>query len=130
MTFRIHTLAPDVLEIEVGGRVEAEDYERFVLLAEKRMEQHGMISMLVHMWDSSEWSPAALWSDLKFDVEHYGNVRRFALVAKGDDKSWMATLSKPFTGAEVEFFTEDELERARHWVREGSAPAAALSGTG
>lgn len=130
MTIQIRALAPDVVEIAIEGRLEADDYERFVPLAEKRIEQHGKISLLIHVQDFSGWSPEALWTDLKFDAEHYAHVRRIAVVATSEGKRWLATLSKPLTGAEVQFFTEDDVDEARRWVREGSAPAAALSGTG
>lgn len=89
-----------------------------------------MISLLIVLEDFSGWSPDALWTDLKFDTKHYSDIRRIALVADGENKRWLATLSKPFTKAEVEFFTKDHIDKAREWIREGSAPAAALSGTG
>lgn len=130
MTTTTRVVAPDVLEMAIEGRLEATDYEQFVPLAEKRIAQHGEISLLVHVQDFSGWSPEALWKDLAFDVKHYSHIRRMALVAQSGGKRWLATLSKPFTKAEVRFFTEDELEKARDWVREGAAPATALSGTG
>jgi hypothetical protein len=58
-----------------------------------------------------------LWEDLKFDVKHYRDVSRLALVSEDSSKQWMATLSKPFTGAEVRFFGSDQVNAAREWVQ-------------
>ncbi len=130
MNTKIHVLAPDVIELRIHGRLEKADYEQFVPLAERRIAQHGKISLLVHVELLRGWSLGGLWEDLKFDAKHYTHVRRIALVADRASKHWLATLSRPFTGAEIRFFTEDALEDAREWLREGSSPAAALSGTG
>jgi hypothetical protein len=130
MTTKVLTLAPDAFEIVVRGRLEQKDYEHLVPLVEKRIEQHGAVSLLVHVEEMRGWSPEALWTDLKFDVKHYSHVRRLGLVADSQSKRWLATLSKPFTRAEVEIFTNNNVEEARDWVRGGSAPTSALSGTG
>jgi hypothetical protein len=130
MTTRILSVAPDSLEIVIEGRLEKTDYEHFVPLAEKRIQQHGKINLLIHVEAMRGFSPEALWADLKFDAKHYAHVRRIALVAESEGKRWLATLSKPFTKADVAFFTEADLEKARAWVLEGSDTTAALAGTG
>ena len=63
------------------------------------------------------WTPAALWEDLKFDVKHYRDVSRFALVGEDWTKNWLATVSEPFTAAEIRYFIERDIEGARDWVR-------------
>ena len=72
--------------------------------------------LLVEIADLEGWTPAALWEDLKFDVRHYRDIARLALVGRDDSQKWMATLSRPFTGAEVRYFSHDELTAARDWV--------------
>ena len=74
-------IAPDALEIAIDGRLEDTDYEHFLPLAEKRIAQHGKISMLIHVQGFSGWSPEALWKELAFDAKHYSHIRRMALVA-------------------------------------------------
>jgi hypothetical protein len=74
------------------------------------------VSLLLNVSAFRGWSAGALWEDLKFDMKHYHDVARLALVAENPDKEWMATLSKPFTAAEVKFFPIVAHETAREWV--------------
>jgi hypothetical protein len=121
MGLEIEDLGPASLELRVLGRLEKDDYKECLARFEDRLKDNEKIGLLVHIGDFHGWSPGALWEDLKFDVKHYRDVSRFALVAESPGKKWMATVSSPFTGAKVEFFTEDQLDEAREWVK--SAPA-------
>jgi len=119
MAVAINTLGWVALELAVQDKLDASDYERFSALAEDRIRNHGEVNLLVRATTFRDWSPAALWQDLRFDVAHYDDVFRLAMVAERSSKEWMASLSKPFTGAKVEFFPDSELESARQWVKSG-----------
>jgi len=121
MTVAINTLGWVALELAVKAKLDSSDYQRFTALAEDRIRNHGEVNLLVRATNFRGWSPAALWEDLRFDVAHYDDVFRLALVAEDSSKEWMATLSRPFTGARVEFFPDSELESAREWVKGGLA---------
>lgn len=121
MAVAINSLGISALELDIQDKLDTSDYERFTALAEDRIRNHGEVNFLVRASNFSGWSPAALWHDLKFDVSHYNDVSRVAVVAEDSSRDWMATLSRPFTGADVEFFPESELDSARQWVR-GDAP--------
>jgi hypothetical protein len=120
LAIAINNLDSSALEIKVQGRVGKSDYERFVPLAEDRIKTHGHLNLLVDITDMRGYSLPALWEDLKFDVKHYKDISRLALVGEDSSKSWLATLSKPFTAADVEFYPLSEIHSARDWVT-GSA---------
>jgi hypothetical protein len=119
MALTVDNLGSQALELKVDGRLETDDYEKFVPLAEELIAQHRKMGLLVRVSGLRGWSPAALWQDIRFDARHYNDITRIALVAESDSKRWLATLAKPFTGAKVEFFLESELEQARDWVKGG-----------
>lgn len=121
MAVAISTLGVNALELDIQDKLDASDYRRFTALAEDRIRNHGEVNLLVRASNFEGWSPAGLWQDLKFDVRHYNDVSRLALVAEDASREWLATLSKPFTGAAVEFFPDEELESARRWVRGAAA---------
>lgn len=114
MSLTISPIGDRALEIDVRGKLREQDYEQFIPLAEERIEQHGRLDLLVHLAHLTGWSPGAIWKDLKFDARHYNDIGRLAVV--GSDKEWVAKLSKPLTGATVEFFPESQIEDARRWV--------------
>lgn len=121
MAVAINTLGWVALELAIQDKVDSSDYERFTALAKDRIRNHGEVNLLVRATNFRDWSPAGLWQDLGFDVAHYDDVFRLALVAESSSREWMASLSKPFTGAKVEFFPNAELESARQWVKSGLA---------
>ena len=116
MALEIEQLSPSALALSVNGTLSQEDYKRFIPLAEECIKVHGKVNLLVEISNFQGWSLAALWEDLKFDVRHYGDVSRLAVVGKDSSQKWMATLSKPFTGAEIKFYLENDVDSARQWV--------------
>jgi len=116
MTITIDALGANALELTVHGTVHKKDYEQFRPHVEGRMEKFGKTNLLVHVANLSGFTPAALWEDLKFDVAHFNDVERLAIVGEDTSQEWMATLAKPFTTAEVKYFQQAELDSARRWV--------------
>ncbi|QQR89745.1 MAG: STAS/SEC14 domain-containing protein [Myxococcales bacterium] len=117
MPIVINPLGEAALEMQVYGKLAKDDYQKFIPVLEERINEKGQIGLLLHLSDFQGWTLPALWEDLKFDAKHYNDVSRIALVAHDSGKKWMATLSKPFTGAEIEYFPEIEIDKARAWVQ-------------
>jgi hypothetical protein len=119
MTVNIQEKAESrVIEVNLTGRLTQDDYRRFEPEVQRAIEQHdGDLRILVDLRDFHGWSPSGLWEDIKFDVKHFNDVEKVALVG---DKKWekgMAVVCKPFTTAEVRFFDADEMDQGRTWVR-------------
>jgi hypothetical protein len=107
----------NVLEVHATGKLEKADYEAFVPAVERHIETHGKTRVLFLMEEFHGWTAGALWADLKFDLKHFDDIERLALVG---DKLWekgMATFCKPFTTAEIRYFDRSRLDRARGWIR-------------
>lgn len=102
--------------LKATGKLAAEDYEFFVPEIERLMNQHGKIRILLELHDFRGWSAGALWEDLKFDVKHFNDIERLAIVG---DKKWekgMAIFCKPFTTAKVRYFDMSQADEAREWI--------------
>lgn len=111
------------LEVRLSGQLRKEDYELFVPEVEALIREHGKISLLVRLEDFDGWDAGALWEDLKFDVKHFRDIERLAIV--GDEK-WergMAAFCKPFTTADVQFFPVEKIQQARDWTTSGPGEA-------
>ena len=127
MTVELHeTDEGKVLTIKAEGKLSKEDYETFVPKVEQLIRQFGKIRILFEMKDFHGWDASALWQDIKFDIRHFKDIERLALVG---DKKWekgMGVFCKPFTTAKVKYFDVNEADKAQDWIREGiksSAPA-------
>ena len=105
-----------VLEIAVSGKLTHADYEQFIPRFERLVREHGKIRVLFHMTDFHGWEAAALWDDIKFDVKHFSDIDRLAMVG---DKGWergMAAFCRPFTTADIRYFEQTQIDEARKWL--------------
>lgn len=109
-------LGGKVVEIHATGKLEKEDYEQFAPQIEDLIQQHGKIRVLLYLHDFRGWTAGALWEDVKFDYKHFRDIERLAIVGESRWQQGMATFCKPFTTAEVKYFSHDQLADARQWV--------------
>lgn len=110
-----------VLHVEAEGKLTRADYEQFVPRVEELIRKHGKIRVLFRMKDFHGWTAGALWEDIKFDLKHFRDIERLALVG---DKAWekgMAVFCRPFTTASIRYFDVSEEEKAREWIQEALA---------
>ncbi len=107
-----------VLEVDLHGKLDRRDFELFVPETERLICLHGKIRILVTMHDFDGWEAGALWEDLKWDVKHFNDIERLAIVGHERWHKWMAGFCKPFTTAEVRYFTLDQLDEAHVWLNE------------
>lgn len=108
-----------VLEVRVSGKLTTEDYQQFVPAVERLIEQHGRLRLLFQMHDFHGWQAGALWEDIKFDLRHFRDIERLAMVGEKTWQKGMSLFCKPFTTAEIRYFGAEELEEARSWLQEG-----------
>lgn len=105
-----------ILETHVSGRLVREDYRQFVPRFEQLLQSHGKLRLLFEMSNFHGWDAEALWDDLKFDVKHFNDIERVAMVGERKWQQWMATFSKPFTAAAVRYFDRTERAQAVAWL--------------
>jgi hypothetical protein len=106
------------LLIHVSGKVARADYPDFVSAFERLVQQHGKLRVLFDMTGFQGWDAGAAWEDIKFDVRHFADIERMAMVG---DKKWqhgMATFFKPFTKATIRYFDHAAAAEARTWLDE------------
>jgi hypothetical protein len=105
-----------VLLVRTNGKLTKGDYKHFVPEIEELVTQHGRIRVLFDMHDFHGWTAGALWEDVKFDLRHFADIERLAIVG---EKAWehgMAVFCRPFTRAKVRYFHRDEAVDARRWL--------------
>ena len=71
-----------ILMIKLTGKLTKDDYEHFIPEVERLVKQHGKLRMLVQMHDFHGWTAGALWQDIKFDLKHFRDIERLALVGE------------------------------------------------
>jgi hypothetical protein len=70
------------------------------------------------MTDFHGWEGSALRDDINFDIEHFSDIERLAVVG---DKKWekvMSVFCKPFTTAMIRYFDCAGTAKTREWLAE------------
>lgn len=105
-----------VMEVQLSGKLTSVDYKQFIPETERFINAVGKISVLMIMRDFHGWDMGGIWQDIKWDFKHFNRIERIAMVGEKKWQSAMSVVCKPFTRAEIRYFTMPELEQAREWV--------------
>jgi len=107
-----------ILAVHVSGRLAKSDYEDFVPEFERLVLQHGKLRVLFDMTGFHGWDTSALWEDIKFDMKHFADIERLAMVGEKKWQQGMATFCKPFTTATIRYFDHGSAAEALKWLGE------------
>ena len=105
-----------LVEVQLSGKITKKDYEHFVPEIDRLVHDHGKLHVLVDMHDFHGWTPGALWEDIKFDVKHFSDIERVAMVGEKKWQKGMSQFCRPFTTAKIRYFNHAEMEAAREWA--------------
>ncbi len=106
-----------ILSLKLSGKLTKGDYERFTPEVERLIKQHGKVRIFCQMHDFHGWEMGALWQDVKFDMKHFADVERLALVGESKWEAGMAAFCKPFTKATVRYFDVSKMDEAHTWIQ-------------
>lgn len=109
----------NVVRLQISGKLTTKDYELFGPKMARLIQEHGKIRVLLDMDDFHGWTAGALWEDVKFDLNHFKDIERIAMIG---DKAWehgMATFCRPFTAARIRYFHRSKADNAAQWIVEG-----------
>jgi hypothetical protein len=105
-----------VLVVHVRGQLKKADCAHFVPEFDQLVQQHGKLRVLFNMAGFHGWDAGALWEDIKFDIRHFSDIERLAMVGETKWQHGMATFCKPFTKATVQYFDLADATEARRWL--------------
>lgn len=112
-----HMTHDGYVEIHASGKLDRQDYEAMAPEIEQLIREEGKLRVVFVLDDFHGWTAGGLWEDLKFDVQHFNDVDRLAIVGERKWHERMAGICRIFTTADVRYFDHDDLEEARQWVR-------------
>ena len=107
-----------VLAIQVRGKLTMADYVYFAPEFERLIQLNGKLRLLFDLAGFQGWEKGALWEGVKFDVKHFADIERIAMIGETSWEEGMATFCKPFTKATIRFFGHAQVAEARGWLGE------------
>jgi hypothetical protein len=124
MRLQIQEAEGRILKIVVSGKLKKSDYTSFITEAEQRIRQYDRICLLVELHDFHGWEADALWEDVKFDVKHFNDIERLAVIGETIWHEWMTVLFRPCTAAKLRYFEPDQADQAHAWIEEAQPSSA------
>jgi stage II sporulation SpoAA-like protein len=113
-----HDNGGKILDVHVSGKLAKADYVRLVPEFEQLVREQGTVRILFDMAGFHGWDAGALWEDVKFDIKHFADIERLAMVGEKKWQEGMATFCRPFTKATVRYFDHADAAAARKWLSE------------
>ena len=107
---------PDTMGIRLSGELKASDYDKIIPVIEYKIDIHGKINLYCELGELKSIEVAAIWKDLKFDVRHFSDFRRVAIVGHKSWMDWATQFTKPFTSAKVRYFDTYDKHEAMAWA--------------
>ena len=107
-----------MLEVRVSGKLTKEAYEKLVPVVDRQIKEFGKLRIAFIMDDFHGWTMGAMWEDTKFDLKHWKDVERLAIVGEKKWEEGMAVFCKPFTAAKIKYFDHSKLDEARKLIAE------------
>lgn len=110
----------NILEVEASGKLVATDFRSLEGTFQRLVKQNGKIRVLFRMRDFHGWEPVAFWDEVKFDLKHFGDIERLAMVGDKQWEKFLGVFGRPFTGTEIRYFDKSALPEARAWIERNS----------
>lgn len=109
--------AQKLLTVRMSGDLTADDCEAATSECKEAVDQaEGKLNAVLEIAGLRGWSIAELWKELKFDVEHFDDFRRVAVIDQPNAADLFGNTSSSFTSADVKFFTVEEIDDAKSWA--------------
>jgi hypothetical protein len=106
----------DVASTKAMGKLTKEDYDQLLPFLEQKLADHKKIRWYFEMENFEGWEPQAAWEDAKFDIKNATNLEKVSMVGGKQWEEALTKLMKPFTTAEVKYFTTAEKQEAIKWI--------------
>ncbi len=108
----------NIFSVRATGKLRHEDYESFLPELEKQIKRYGTVSLFLELDDFFGWDLSAISDEVRWELAHGDKLEKVAIVGDKAWQRWMALMAKPFTSAEVRYFSRDEALDAWDWLRD------------
>ena len=100
------------------GKLSKETYHELAPLVDVQIKENGKLRLLFEMHDFHGWTVGGMWEDIKFDIQHWRDIEKLAIVGETKWEAGMAAFCAPFTTAKVKYFDHSVVDEAHTWIEE------------
>lgn len=118
MITKLQPAKGNILSFVFSEKLQNKDYKIFSSEVEALIESQGKVRLLIKLVNFHGWDIKTAYEDIIFTIKNYNKLERLAIVGYKEWEKWMVKIAKPFTGAEVMFFSSDDIDDAWDWLLE------------
>ena len=107
--------APELVIAAVLGEFTLHDFKELESAVDHALKFQGTACLLVDLRDMASFTLDVAWQEIRFTRQHAQDFARIALVAGSEFQEWSAWLTRIFTKADMQVFTDYEL--AVTWIK-------------
>ena len=107
--------------VKITGKVTPELEEQLIKEANRVIQEHGTMNVLVFLDDHARWGMKAGIEDIKWVIKHLKDMKKVAFVADSRFYEWYVALDRPFgkmVGIEERYFKPEDIDDAWKWIKE------------
>lgn len=104
------------VHVTATGKLSQESYHTFAPVLDEQIKGNGKLRLLFEMHDFHGWTLGGLWEDMKFEIKHWKDIERLAIVGERKWEAGMASFCKPFTSADIKYFDSSVIDDAKEWI--------------
>lgn len=106
--------------VEVSGKIDSEQENKWIAIFDKLIEEHGKINILVLLDGKINYGIDAAYDDLKWTFKNLNHMNKLAIVSESHILEWLIAADSPFAklvGISEKHFEKSHLHDAWHWVK-------------
>ncbi len=110
----LKTEPKNIVIAAILGEFNLTDFKEFEEHAQYVLKQQGKANLLVDLRDMIGFTLDVAWQEIRFTRQHPSDFEKIAIVTDDQWQTWSAWLSRIFTNADIQVFSE--YETALAWI--------------
>lgn len=106
-----------LVEVTVSSKLTKEAYQAIIQSAKASINKNGKIRVLLLTLGFNGWNAGAQWGDIECEIDVLSHTERLAIVGETKWETQSFSFCRPFTAAQIQYFEQRDLEKAREWIR-------------
>ncbi|MFO7811862.1 MAG: STAS/SEC14 domain-containing protein [Pelovirga sp.] len=115
---RLNKSAEDALAYRISQPLAQQEIQQITDELEGMIATAGKIKVLIDLQAFPFADLGGLWEDLKFDVKHFKDIERLALVGGSEMQQWSVRFFSTLTLTTSRCFDEGQVDEAWKWLTE------------
>ncbi len=115
---RLNKSAEAALAYRISQPLVREEMQQITDELEGMIAKSGKIKVLIDLQAFPYANLGGLWEDLKFDVKHFRDMERLALVGGSEIQKWSVRFFARLTLTKCRCFDEGQVDEAWNWLTE------------